>query len=44
MDSGLTVLAIVLVVLFLAAPVLAIMAIVRVSALRNGADQIPKLI
>ena len=44
MDSGLTVLAIVLVVLFLAAPVLAIVAIVRVSALRNGAEQIPKLI
>jgi uncharacterized membrane protein len=44
MDSGLVVLAIVLVVLFLAAPVLAIVAIVRVSNFRASFEQIPKLI
>jgi len=36
--------AILLIVLFLAAPVLALVALVRVSALRNGVAQIPKLI
>jgi uncharacterized membrane protein len=44
MEPGLTLLVIVLVVLFLAAPILAIVAIVRSSSLRNTVEQIPKLI
>jgi uncharacterized membrane protein len=44
MESSLALPVVVLVVLLLAAPILAIVAIVRVSALRTGVEQLPKLI
>jgi uncharacterized membrane protein len=43
MESGFALLAIVVVVLFLAAPVMAIVALVRLSGLRDIVEQIPKL-